>query len=208
MVFLLSGIFAYITVRQTDRLLDGEAGYAGNPVFMYGIVAFMAVCGELLYHRIAGSAVSRYAVFQLMLTYFFVSAAAIYDCKLKKIPNGIPAGLLAAGISVLAFETVRAHTYGFVLSGALGGLFMIALLYAASKITKGGIGYGDIKLLGAMGFCIGIYAVLSVLLLSLSLCSLFLLVLVLMKKKKLSGDMPFAPFIYAGYVIALALFLY
>ena len=75
------------------------------------------------------------------------------------------------------------------------------LLTIANKIAKGGIGGGDIKLLTATGFMVGIYVVFEVLIYALVSCILYTIFKIIIKKYNAKEHFPFGPFIYMGFVI-------
>ena len=85
-------------------------------------------------------------------TIFLLSIAtigAIYDWRLRKIPNWLTLGSL---LIIFLFETVHSGLSGFInsLLGLLVGLGLLFIPYIA-----GGMGAGDVKLLGALGAIVG-----------------------------------------------------
>jgi prepilin signal peptidase PulO-like enzyme (type II secretory pathway) len=89
----------------------------------------------------------------------------------------------------------------YLISSLIGGLLCMVLLVIANKISKGGIGAGDIKLLSAVGFVLGLYPVLSAMLFSLLGFILLSALLLLAKKCSLKDQLPFGPFIYVGFLV-------
>lgn len=64
---------------------------------------------------------------------------------------------------------------------------------------------GDVKLVAAMGYLSGIAASFYSFFFATVLCLIVTLVLLISKRKKLKDELPFGPFLYLGYVLAIIL---
>lgn len=116
-------------------------------------------------------------------------------CRNREIPNLIPALLLLCGL------------IGFRPAASVAGLFLVGgpFLLAAVLIKRDGfaIGGGDMKLMGACGFVLGVWPGLIQAVLSLSLAVLVGLVECRLQKQPLSMvRLPLAPFFCFGGVSA------
>ena len=89
-----------------------------------------------------------------------------------------------------------------VLNG-YGPFFCGGLLELIRLISKGGIGMGDVKLMTACGFYLGIVPGIFVLMLSYMLAGLFCLPVLLLKKASLKTRIPMAPFFAASMILML-----
>lgn len=130
------------------------------------------------------------ALFGLLLL-----SAAVWDMRNREIPNLIPVLLLLCGL------------IGFRPAASAAGLFLIGgpFLLAAVLIKRDGfaIGGGDVKLMGACGFVLGVWPGLIQAVLSLSLVVLVGLVVCHVQKQPLSAvRLPLAPFFCLGGVAA------
>ena len=65
---------------------------------------------------------------------------------------------------------------------------------------QAGIGMGDIKILTALGCLIGLYGALGTLLLGQIAALIFSLGLLALRKAKLRDTIPFAPFMFVGFI--------
>ncbi|MFA5524057.1 MAG: prepilin peptidase [Tissierellales bacterium] len=81
-----------------------------------------------------------------------------------------------------------------------GGLFLIIAL-----VSKGGMGGGDIKLISALGFILGLKKTLLNILLSFIIGSTLSVLLLMFKKKGKKDAIPFGPFINIGFIISFLL---
>ena len=137
-----------------------------------------------------------------------ILSAAVIDNKLRIIPNFLPLVLVILRILVFIFELFFSdNAVGYLVSSLIGGFISFIVLIIADKITKGGIGMGDIKLISAIGFLCGIYTVIAVMILSLFSCAVVSVILILKKVKTRKDHLPFAPYIYIGYLVMLLLLL-
>ena len=130
------------------------------------------------------------ALFGLLLL-----SAAVWDMRSREIPNLLPALLMLCGL------------IGFHPAASAAGLFLVGgpFLLAAVLIKRDGfaIGGGDVKLMGACGFVLGVWPGLIQTVLSLSLAVLAGLVECCLQKRPLSMvRLPLAPFFCFGGVSA------
>lgn len=134
-------------------------------------------------------------------------AAMIVDQHSHRIPNLIVLAGLASGAVMLGVEFVfRRETAGSsLLAGVLGATFCVVFLYVMARVTKEGIGMGDVKLVSALGWLLGITSALVTLFIALILCAVTAVILLSLKKKGKNDFLPFAPFLFLGYVIMMLL---
>lgn len=149
------------------------------------------------------------SVFRMILAMAVLNVISITDITLYRIPNVCVLILLAGRVlSIIAEMIVGDGTLLLsLLNSLIAGIACLIFLFLASKITGGGIGYGDIKLFAALGFLCGTRAVVYTLLLSVFICSIVSVVLLISKKKKLKDGLPMGPFIWVGFAITVILAL-
>ena len=73
-------------------------------------------------------------------------------------------------------------------------------------MTHNGLGMGDVKLISATAWLLGLTITLFSVLFGLILCALIAIGLMLTKRKNKADLIPFGPFIFGGYVLLLLLF--
>lgn len=169
------------------------------------LAAISALCGFVISQK----ATYPLALPVLGICYLAALSAAVMDLKIRIIPNYIPLSVIGIRSVIFIYEFIVTDTaLEYLLSSLIGCLLCFVLLGVANKISKGGIGGGDIKLLSAIGFCSGVYLVFSALILALICCSLVSVVLLITKKKEMKGSLPFGPFIYVGITLGCLLTLY
>ncbi len=138
----------------------------------------------------------------LCLTAFLIALAGI-DADHQLLPDNMTLPLLWAGI-VLNFWSVHTDLASSV-TGAIAGYLALWLVYHLFRLMTGkeGMGYGDFKLLAALGAWMGWQMLPLIILLSSVVGALIGLILMAAGKMKRDKPMPFGPFIAAAGWIAL-----
>lgn len=144
---------------------------------------------------------------KMAVTHLICACAALTDFKRCKIPNVlIAAGLVSRAVMYAAELFLTGEYFTDILKNdALGFAIGFIMLFVIAVITKGGIGFGDVKLFGVIGLMAGSGGVFAVLFLSLLFSSICSVALMLLKKKTLKSSVPMAPFIYMGLVAVIIL---
>lgn len=188
------------TINATPYKMNGKTSL---------VVCILVCVSALAGYIISKNTVSVLATVQIGVCYMAALAAAIIDIKTRIIPNFIPISLLCVRALIFIYEIIFTDSALSYLVSSLIGCFLCALLLIiANKISKGGIGGGDIKLLACIGLMCGVYVVFSTLLLSLLACIVVSVILLLLKKKTSKDNLPFGPFIYLGLTIMCLFTLY
>ena len=83
-----------------------------------------------------------------------------------------------------------------------GGLFGSGLLWGIRWLSRGGMGWGDVKLAGAIGLWLGVKLMVMALLLAFLLGGIVALGLLFGRGYSCSARIPFGPFLVAGALAA------
>ncbi|MCQ2506545.1 MAG: prepilin peptidase [Lachnospiraceae bacterium] len=124
----------------------------------------------------------------------FLAIASFIDIKRKSL-NAIFLDLSVLSIFILSFFFSNQEPLQVVL-GLIPGLVMLF----ASFLTKGAIGIGDAILILGLGAFLVILRVLVVLTVA-SLLSLIIASIIWFKTKNGKKEIPFVPFLLAGYLV-------
>ncbi|MBQ9766449.1 MAG: prepilin peptidase [Lachnospiraceae bacterium] len=134
------------------------------------------------------------------ICYMAVLGAMIMDWKIRAIPNYIPLALFGLRLVILVYELIFVDmALEQFVSSVIGCAVVVLFLFIANRVSKGGIGAGDVKLLAGIGFMCDMYVVLTTLLLGLICCIIISMTLVAFKKINMKAHVPFGPFIYMGF---------
>ncbi len=132
---------------------------------------------------------------------------AVTDLRHRIVPNQILLGL--AGLRLVCFvpEAVlyREHMVNFFWSALLGSLLGMAILGMGNLLCRGGMGFGDIKYVGAAGLYLGPNGILAVLFFSLLFSAVYCGVMLLAKKLGAKDEIPLMPFLFAGLLVTCLL---
>lgn len=172
---------------------------------MFLIAALAVIVGLLLEFY-----VFSYGIWKV-LRYLVLTAALFFiawiDQKSKRIPNQVLKILLTVRGILLVFEWLAYPELGLavLISIVLGALMGGGLFLLAHFISKGGVGMGDVKLFIVIGLYMGSGSIMAAVFLSVMASALYSIVMLMLKKIKLKEEIPFAPFIFIGTVLTMAL---
>ena len=134
-------------------------------------------------------------IFSILLVISFI------DFKFQIIPDSLNIFIL---IFAIIYKLLQFILYGIspnILNSILGLLISGGLFLLIAIISKGGMGGGDIKLIGVLGFILGIKFSLLNIFLSFILGAIISIFLLLFKIKGRKDPIPFGPFICIAFMI-------
>lgn len=162
---------------------------------------------ELLTGVLAGMVAWKFGIGMMALAAFLFAACLValtfIDFDTQLLPDDITLLLLWAGLLFnldFGFTDLRSAVVGAM----AGYLFLWAVYWAFKLITgKEGMGYGDFKLLAAIGAWFGWKLLPAVILLSSIVGSVIGMVLILLARHGRNVPMPFGPYLALGGIAAL-----
>lgn len=154
--------------------------------------------------------VFSYSILKI-LRYLILYAALFFlawiDHKQRRIPNKILSRLLALRAILLVAEGAMFPRMALViaLSSVLGMLLGGGMFLLARFLSKGGVGMGDVKLFAVIGSYVGSGSIMAVTFLTIVISAAYSIVMLAVKKVRWKEEIPFAPFIWIGTMLAMAL---
>jgi leader peptidase (prepilin peptidase)/N-methyltransferase len=138
-----------------------------------------------------------------MLLIWCLIALTWIDLDTQLLPDSITLPLLWAGLLFNVSGTFVDLQSAVI--GAAGGYLSLWLVYWAFKLTTGkeGMGYGDFKLLAALGAWLGWQMLPLTILLSSMLGAVVGITLIVVIKRGRSVPIPFGPYLAAAGILAL-----
>lgn len=171
------------------------------------IIGFSLISGAAAY-RLFILEIGILPCAKILFAFITCSCAAIIDAKERRIPNMLILILLGMRLMLIPLDFIiygGSDGWRLLLMSAIGGGAALAVLFLFSVLSKGGFGMGDVKLCGAIGFAAGLSAVMYSVVFGMVLCAMFAVILLVIKKKTLKDQLAFAPFIYLGMAVCIAL---
>lgn len=139
------------------------------------------------------------ALVQVLMVIILILIAAI-DAKTKVINQRLLLVLLLGSIfAVFASQEVS------LISAFAAMLLMFLILSLIYLVSKKALGWGDVKLCVCIAPYLGIEGAFTMLFAAMVLCGLISILLLLGSKAKRPSEIPFAPFVALGTIIALLL---
>ena len=141
----------------------------------------------------------------LILTPMLLSAFVI-DYKLQIIPNRLnltmfEIGLVIAFLYGLSDVAITINMALGMLAG--GGIFLLITLIGGAIYGKEAMGFGDVKLMGALGLYFGLSNIIAITLVSFLIGAILSVILLATKIKKMDEYIPFGPFIVIGTFVSI-----
>jgi leader peptidase (prepilin peptidase) / N-methyltransferase len=130
-------------------------------------------------------------------------ALTFIDFDTQLLPDDITLPLLWLGLIFNMYSTFT--SLNNAVTGAIAGYLVLWIVYWAFKLTTGkeGMGYGDFKLLGAIGAWFGWPMLPLVILLSSVVGAIVGITLIVVARHGRNIPIPFGPYLAGGGLIAL-----
>ena len=166
------------------------------------LAVFIFPCGGFLmgqygYHPLK--------IFRYWILMYGLLLLGILDTDRKRIPNRALLFLLAVRTLLLVGECMAYPQIWMeiLLSSCAGLAGGTGLLLLTAFFAKKGIGMGDVKLVGTVGYYLGFQVLMSDLIITMVLMILVGAGGLLTRKMSLKTELPFAPFLAAGTILTL-----
>ncbi|MFK7865160.1 MAG: A24 family peptidase [Pseudohongiellaceae bacterium] len=164
-----------------------------------------AVTG-LLSGLVAATFGATWLTLALLFLVWCLVCLTMIDFDHQLLPDDITIPLLWLGLLVNAIDLGFGVTIADAVLGAVAGYLVLWGFYWVFKILTGkeGMGYGDFKLLAALGAWLGWQSLLPIIILSSLVGAVFGLGMILVMGRDKSVPMPFGPYLAgAGYIVLI-----
>ncbi len=141
----------------------------------------------------------------LLLTWSLISLTLI-DFDHQLLPDDITIPLMWLGLVVNTLNLGLGVSASDAVLGAIAGYLSLWSFYWLFKLVTGkeGMGYGDFKLLAALGAWMGWQSLLPIIILSSLVGAIFGVLMIAFKGRDKSAPMPFGPFLAgAGFIMLI-----
>lgn len=136
--------------------------------------------------------------------------AFMIDLKLQIIPNRLTLTIFEVGLVFTFLETLLNPNFGINvftnnMLGMLvgGGIFLLITLIGGLIAGKEAMGFGDVKLMGALGLFFGWLNMILISVMAFLFAAVISIVILIARRKKFSEYIPFGPFIVVASMIPI-----
>ena len=179
--------------------LRGRCRYCKTPISaQYPLVETLTLIASALIAWKFGLSAQMFA--GLLLTWTLIAAAGI-DARTQLLPDQLTVPLMWLGLIISLFPIFVDPTSA-IIGAAIGYLSLWSVFWLFKLVTgKEGMGYGDFKLLAALGAWMGAMSLLPIILMSSLFGAVIGSIMLKVQSQDRSTPIPFGPFIaIAGWV--------
>ena len=194
----------YKSVISKDFITEHKINFKPN----YILMLLTSVIYVFLVYKfgIQQTIVKNLDLLKFMILTPMLLSAFIIDYKLQIIPNRLNLTIFEVGI-VFAFLyglSDVAITINMLLGMIVGGgIFLLITLIGGLFYGKEAMGFGDVKLMGALGLFFGFSNIIIITLVSFLIGAILSIILLVTKIKKSDEYIPFGPFIVIAAFISM-----
>jgi len=164
------------------------------------------LCTGLMSALVGWTFAASWLTLALLLFTWCLIAMTLIDYDEQLLPDNMTLPLLWAGLFVNTIDLGMGVTLRDAVIGAMAGYLTLWCFYWTFKLLTGkeGMGYGDFKLLAALGAWLGWQSLLPVIILSSMVGAVLGLFQVVLMKRDKTAPMPFGPFLAgAGFIMLI-----
>lgn len=177
-----------------------------KPNYILMLITAILYCAILYRYGVQKTLIENLNLIKYLILTPMLLSAFVIDYKLQIIPNRLNLTMFEVGL-VIAFLyglSDVAITINMVLGMLVGaGIFLAITLIGGLVYGKEAMGFGDVKLMGALGIYFGLSNIIVITLLSFLIGAILSIVLLATKIKKMDEYIPFGPFIVLGTFISI-----
>ena len=188
----------YKSVISKDFFREMKANFKPKYILMFLTAIYTFGIKETL---IANLDLIKYMILAPMLISVF-----IIDYRLQIIPNRLnltifEVGLVFAFLYGLSNVAITINMLLGMITGA--GIFLLITLLGGAFYGKEAMGFGDVKLMGALGLYFGLSNIIIITLVSFLIGAILSIILLITRLRKTNEYIPFGPFIVIATFISM-----
>ena len=194
----------YKKVFSKEIFTEYFAEFRPNYILMF--VTATIYVALLYFYGIKSTFIANLDLIKFAILTPMLLSAFVIDYKLQIIPNRLnltmfEIGLVIAFLYGLSDVAITINMALGMLAG--GGIFLLITLVGGVIYGKEAMGFGDVKLMGALGLYFGLSNIIAITLVSFLIGAVLSVILLITKIKKMDEYIPFGPFIVLGTFISI-----
>ena len=177
-----------------------------KPKYLLMVIVVIAYIALLYFNGLTIDTIKFMLLIPMLIIAFLV------DYRLQIIPNRLTLTIFEVGLIFTFAETLLNINVGiniFVnnLLGMLvgGGIFLLITLIGGIIAGKEAMGFGDVKLMGALGLFFGWLNMILISVMAFLFAAIVSIIILISRKKKMNEYIPFGPFIVVASMIPMYL---
>lgn len=194
----------YKKVFSRDIIIEYKMEFKPNYILM--ILTSIIYMTLIYVYGIQETLIANLDLIKFIIITPMLLSAFVIDYKLQIIPNRLNLAIFEIGIifTFLYGLSNVAITINMLLGMvAGGGIFLLITLIGGLFYGKEAMGFGDVKLMGALGLFFGLSNIIIITLVSFLIGAILSIVLLATKIKKSNEYIPFGPFIVIATFISI-----
>lgn len=201
---ILCILFMLIAYAMTEYIYKKRYNISKQNIYLLVIYLLVGVAIGILYK------VYEYDILKSLKALTIISVVLIVagiDYREKIIPNEAIIFILSIA-SILILINIfknKVETLAIFIDSTVAMILGAGLFAISKAVSKNGVGMGDIKIIGALGFYLRTYALIGVLMVSLVSIAVYGMFKILTKKATTKDEIAFAPFIAFGVTTCMIL---
>lgn len=216
-IFAILGLFVGMIVDWANKRLpeykkvfckDFIDEYIKNfrPSYILMLLTSVIYVGLVYVYGIKNGFIANLDLIKFVLLTPMLLSVFVIDYKQQIIPNRLnltmfEVGLVIAILYGLSNVAITINMFLGLLVG--GGIFLLITLIGGAIYGKEAMGFGDVKLMAALGLFFGLSNIIIITLLSFLIGAILSIVLLATKIKKSDEYIPFGPFIVIGTFVSV-----
>lgn len=175
-----------------------------KPKYLLMIIVAIAYIALLYFQGLTIDTVKFMLLIPMLLIAFMI------DLKLQIIPNRLTLTIFETGLIFTFVETLLVTNVGiniFIdnMLGMLvgGGIFLLITLIGGAIAGKEAMGFGDVKLMGALGLFFGWINMILISVMAFLFAAVVSIGILIVRRKKFNEYIPFGPFIVVASMIPI-----
>lgn len=194
----------YKKVISKDIIIEYKKEFKLNYVLM--ILTSIMYIGLLYFFGIKTTLIGNLDLIKYIILTPLLLSAFVIDYRLQIIPNRLnltifELGLIFSFIYGLSSVAITINMLLGMFAGA--GIFLAITLIGGAIYGKEAMGFGDVKLMGALGLFFGLQNIIIITLVSFLIGAILSIILLAIKIKKTDEYIPFGPFIVIATFISM-----
>lgn len=170
----------------------------------YYLIIVTAVSYIALVYKFGNTDLIKLAMYSCLIP--MLLSAFVIDYKIQIIPNRLNLTMFEIGmIFVFIYGMLNLSISIDMLLGMLtgGGIFLLITIVGGFIAGKEAMGFGDVKLMGALGLYFGFASTIAISVMSFLIGAVVSIILMIVRKNKINSYIPFGPFIVTSAIISI-----